>query len=79
MNNVFNKRRTVFTCEPQCSGRKPGCQDHCEKYLTEKAKNDRIRKREAEEHKIDDYTIGTIYRRMNDSAKQKKKGYRRRT
>ena len=36
--------RSFFKCEPNCPRRKPACQDHCDTYLTAKAKHDARKK-----------------------------------
>ena len=40
-NHPWRQRSHIFTCEPDCMNRKPGCQDHCEKHLREKAEWDK--------------------------------------
>ena len=53
---------SMFTCEPDCANRRPGCQDHCEKHKREKAAWDERRAILQREASITNYVIEEIYK-----------------
>ena len=68
----YRSNNGIFSCEPNCVNRKPGCHDHCEKYMREKAEHDRRREAEASRQKIDSCLIHNIIKRSNQSAVERK-------
>lgn len=68
----FNKSRHFFDCEPNCERRKPGCQDHCERYLKKRAELDALNAAEKKRKEAWDYTIQSIVKKKDQNAKRRK-------
>lgn len=67
----------MFSCEPNCEKRKPGCHDHCEKYQKERAAFDKRKAELAEDKKVMDYTLRLLSIRANYRAIHNRKDGRR--
>ena len=64
--------RSFFKCEPDCPKRKPGCQDHCDTYLTAKAKHDARKKEYYGDQNIRQYMAEKNARARDITAKHRK-------
>lgn len=64
----FNRTRSIFTCEPKCPNRKPGCHDTCEKYLRERKQQDELNKAERLRKEAELYTADIVVSRKNKNA-----------
>ena len=69
---TFNKSRSVFTCEPNCPERRPGCQDHCEKHQRELAEHLRLKALERQRREVDCYISDNKAKKYNARVKSKK-------
>lgn len=68
----FNKSRSVFTCEPNCPRRRPGCQDHCEKHQRERAEHLRLKAIARRNRDVDCYISDNKAKKFNARVKSKK-------
>lgn len=59
-NRMWNNTRYFFDCKPDCKERKPGCHDHCERYLTKRAQLDEINRQKTLEKEAKSYTYDVI-------------------
>jgi hypothetical protein len=64
----FNRNRGIFTCEPKCEGRKPGCHSTCEKYLRERKQQDELNRAERLRKEAELYTVDIVASRKNKNA-----------
>ena len=64
--------RSFFKCEPKCPKRKPGCQDHCDIYLTAKTKHDARKKEYYGDRDITQYIAEKHCKAKDLNAKQRK-------
>ena len=62
----------IFTCTPDCEGRKPGCHDHCEKYQRERAEWERRKAIENRDMGLKRYTLTILSKKANNRAINKK-------
>lgn len=54
-NHPWRSGRRMFDCGADCPNRKPGCQDHCEKYARDKAKWDERMATERQQAMLNQY------------------------
>lgn len=66
----FNRSRTVFTCEPDCPGRKPGCHGRCKKYNDEREEHLRNKHKEDVDKILDDYFRNCVAKARDARAKR---------
>ena len=78
-NHPWRRMTHIFTCEPDCPERKPGCQDHCEKYIREKAEHDKRVSIENTRNYLDSYTTRRIMCYRDRKAKSASGGYVKKT
>ena len=68
-NRMWNNTRYFFDCMPDCEGRKPGCQDHCEKYLTKRAQLDEINKERRLKYIASEYLYDSVNKKKDQIAR----------
>lgn len=71
-NRTYNGTRHFFDCKPDCEGRKPGCQDHCERYLTKRAQLDEINRKKRLEKEARAYTYDIVNERRDQFARKRR-------
>ena len=75
-NHPWSSKSRIFTCPPDCPKRQPGCHDHCETHIREKAEHERIRKAMRLEKYIDGYSLNAIMDKRDIAAKRSKSNTR---
>lgn len=63
---------SFFNCPPDCPKRKPGCQDHCDTYLTAKVKHDARKKEYYGDRDIRQYIAEKNCKARDIDAKHRK-------
>lgn len=64
--------RSFFKCDPKCPKRNPGCQDHCDTYLTAKAKHDSRKEEYYGNAQLRQYLAERCIKARDIHAKQKR-------
>lgn len=78
-NHPWRQYSHMFTCEPDCPKREPGCQAHCEKHIREKAEWDKCAAIENQRKDLNLYTSLKVSYYKDRQARCDKGGLLRKT
>ena len=59
-NHPWRARNGRFNCPPNCENRKPGCQDRCEQYAKDKARDAERKRAESQRTSVDEYIVSKL-------------------
>lgn len=68
-NRMWNNTRYFFDCKPDCEERKPGCQDHCERYLAKRAQLDEMNRQKRLKYEASAYICESVEKKRDRIAR----------
>lgn len=71
-NHPWRTNKVYFNCPPNCPNRKPGCQDHCERYAKDRAIYNEHKRIERDRKKLDHYVCAKLAQNKEEQLHREK-------